>query len=208
MFTEIGHAGRTIVGDQARRQSAQGRQTGMCAGKDVDIGSAKRLDEPRLVVRIAQCRRIEAPAGERVGIAVHDGDPLAANVEAGNHRQSGECGENIRVPRRSGLEPGVDTVGAFDDGTRNVIRIGASATCGITVNAEFGLDIADDGVMGEHATIDLCIPGIVDIEPVEVTVENEGDRPGFCRRHALDGVERRQVAVEAADDIQGFGVDG
>ena len=110
--------------------------------------------------------------------------------------------------RSACLEPGVNAVGAFDDDAINVIRIGATAACRIAIDAEFGLDIADDGVMGEYATIDLGKTCVVDIKPVEVTVENESDRSGLSGRQAFDDVQCRQVAVEATENVQRFGLDG
>lgn len=74
----------------------QGRQAGMGAGKDVDLGAVEGIDDPWPVLRIVQRRRIETPTGEGVGVAVHDCNALAADREAGDHRQFGEGRKRFR----------------------------------------------------------------------------------------------------------------
>ena len=46
---------------------------------------------------------------------MHDRNVQTANGEAGDHRQTGQRGENVRVPGSRRLESGVNAVGAFDE---------------------------------------------------------------------------------------------
>jgi hypothetical protein len=84
----------------------------------------------------------------------------------------------------------VDAIRTFDDGRIDVIRIGTAATRHGTSDAEFGFDVAKDGVLRLDACIDGCEPGIIDIEPVEVAVEAEGHRAGFVGGQRFDGCQR------------------
>jgi hypothetical protein len=99
----------------------------------------------------------------------------------------------------------VDAIRTFDDGRIDVIRIGTAATRHGTSDAEFGFDVAKDGVLRLDACIDRCEPGIIDIEPVEVAVEAEGHRAGFVGGQRFDGCQRGQVTVQPADHIQRLG---
>jgi hypothetical protein len=56
----------------------------------------------------------------------------------------------------------------------------------------------------EHRLVDRGEAGVIDIEPVEVAVETEGGGRGFPCRELAQGLQRRQVAVEAANDVKGI----
>jgi hypothetical protein len=74
-------------------------------------------------------------------------DPAIADLVAGKHRQRGELLDNGGVPQSRRLEAGVDAIRTFDDGRIDVIRIGTAATRHGTSDAEFGFDVAEDGVL-------------------------------------------------------------
>ncbi|MDE2371922.1 MAG: hypothetical protein KGN16_23335 [Burkholderiales bacterium] len=65
----------------------------------------------------------------------------------------------------------MDAVRALDDAVVDAVGVSATAT-GLAVRCqEFGLDVAQDGVVREHPVIDLLEVAVRDVEPVEVAVE-------------------------------------
>jgi hypothetical protein len=57
--------------------------------------------------------------------------------------------------------------------------------------------------MARHALLDLGEPIAVGVEPVEVAVED--DHRSLRAGEAFDAIERREIAVEPADDIEHAG---
>ncbi|MCM8612995.1 hypothetical protein [Accumulibacter sp.] len=58
----------------------------MRAGEDIDRCSGKRLVDPLPVAGVVERGGSEAPAGQRVGVAMNDADHRLADTVAGEHR--------------------------------------------------------------------------------------------------------------------------
>ena len=59
--------------------------------------------------------------------------------------------------------------------------------------------------MPRDAALDLREPVRLGVEPVIIAVEHDGDRSALARRKPRDLAERREVSVEAADDVENVG---
>ena len=61
--------------------------------------------------------------------------------------------------------------------------------------------------MRRDAALDLREPVRLGVEPMEVAVEDDSDRRHFLRGQLFDRIERRQIAVQPADDIERLGLE-
>ena len=183
----------------------QNRQAGVRAGEHIHLDFGEGFGAPGLFFPIIQRGDIEAPARQRIGIAVQDADADVSQAKARHHRQLAQLAEQIGMPRRSALEHGVNLVRAFDHALIDRLRIGAAATGCIRVLTQFSLDVAQDGVVPQHAFVHFAKTGVIDVEPVDVAVEAQGHRAGFGASHRLDCSQALEIAVQSADHVQGFG---
>lgn len=60
----------------------------------------------------------------------------------------------------------------------------------------------------QHTAIDFVESMVINIEPIEVAVKADRDRSMFGLRHGFDGVQGRHIALQAADHVEDFGIDG
>jgi hypothetical protein len=154
----VRHTGGAIVGDDpcpVEIVRPHCRQAGMRAGKYVHVGLRERVDAPVVLARITQRGHIEAPARERLGISVNDADARGADSIARDHRQTGKAREDIRMPRRRSLERRMNLVRAIDGPLIDPVGIGAAAAGIIRIQVKLRFDIAEKGIVPQHALVDL-----------------------------------------------------
>jgi hypothetical protein len=75
----------------------------------------------------------------------------------------------------------------------------------VVVAGKLGFDITAESDLAQHAAVDRLEAGGIDVEPVEVSVEHQQGRVRLTRGESGDLIERRQIAVKPADDINCFG---
>ena len=102
---------------------------------------------PGVLRGVVQLGDIEAPARQRFGIAVHDADARRADAVAREHRQRIQTRQQIGMPRRRVLKPGVYPVRALDHRGGHRIRIGAAASGVVGFLAQLGLDVSNNGIV-------------------------------------------------------------
>jgi hypothetical protein len=119
--------------------------------------------------------------------------------------QLAEAVHQAREPPGRGPEPGHDLVGAIDDVVAHVAGIGAAAA-GVLGGGQLRLDVALDRMLGQHRLSDRLEVVGVHIQPVEVTVAHDRRPAGLLLGPLEHGPEARQVAVEAANDVQVAGL--
>jgi hypothetical protein len=83
-------------------EAAQGGQAGMAAGKQVDLGGGECGRLPVTFGGIVEACRVETPAGERIGVAVHHADAQVADAPPCRQRRLFEARKDVGVPRGGG----------------------------------------------------------------------------------------------------------
>ena len=130
--------------------------------------SACHFSKPRGIRRIVQRIMGEAPAGERLRIAMHDADARGADGRDQMHRQRGEARRHVATRHRTQI--GQDIVRPRDDAVVDVFRISAAAACTDVARAsDLGLDIAAHREVARHALLDCG-------EPVRLAHRTSGNR--------------------------------
>ena len=154
---------------------------------------------------ITQRGFIVRPAGERLAVAMDDGDTQAADVCRQRHRQCGEACAQFREFPCCFAQPRLDGVGTFDIGVADAVRVAATAAGIVVIAGQFSFDVAAYCMVAEHGFIDGRKTGGINVEPVEVTVEHQRGRRRFGGGQFAYGAQCRLVAVKPADDIQRVG---
>ena len=75
------------MGVGAAIEATQGGQAGVGTGEDIDPGGGERGFDPVALGGIVQRGGVEAPAGERLGVAMDDADHQVADAIAAQHGQ-------------------------------------------------------------------------------------------------------------------------
>ncbi|ODS95145.1 MAG: hypothetical protein ABS56_16450 [Lautropia sp. SCN 69-89] len=99
----------------------------------------------------------------------------------------------------------MDAVGAFNHCGVHLFGVSAAATGFISIRRQFSLHIPQDSLVEKNALIDGAKPFVVHIEPVEVPVEAQRDGGCFAGGHLFNHLQRGQIAVEPANDIESIG---
>jgi hypothetical protein len=97
--------------------------------------------------------------------------------------------------------------GAVDHVVVDVGGIGAATPGGLVLGGQLGFHVAFDGVVGQDRLADCAEVVGVDVQPMEVAVEHDRRRAAGLLLGPLEhGREGGGVAVQAADDIEGVGL--
>src|SRR5579871_6749088 len=109
------------------------------------------------------------------------------------------------MPRGRALKDCVYLIRPIDNSLIDAIRIRTPASGFGGALTQLRFHIADNGIVLKHALIDRAEPGVVNVEPVEVTVETELSASRFGSKHLLNRFERLEVPIHPANHIQGLG---
>jgi hypothetical protein len=134
-------------------------------------------------------------------------DPFAADAGGDVAGQLAEASDQLGELPGGGAEPGDDLIGAVDHVVADVIGIGAATPGGLVLGGQLGFHVALDGVVGQDRLADRAEVVGVDVQPMEVAVEHDRRRAvGLLVGPLEHGREGSGVAVQAADDIEGVGL--
>jgi hypothetical protein len=129
---EVGHAGGAVVDhDPGAFHRPQGGQAGVGTGEDLDPGFPKRGVNPVALVRGVEGGDVEAPAGQRLGIAMDHADRRTADTIATQHRKLAEPPQQFGMGLRGLFQAGMDAVRALHGAGIDILGIGAAAACTI-----------------------------------------------------------------------------
>ena len=214
---EVGHAGGAVVQHDgfkrgaSARQCLEHRQAGVGGGEHIDLCRIEPAAHALPVRCVVKALGREAPAGQRLGITVHDGDAPPADIDAAPHRQRLQRAREGRGACGGGAQPRHDLVRVVHHRITHPRGVGATAAgVGVAgvVGHEFGLDIAARRVEAEHRRVDGGEGGVVHIEPVEVAVEHEPLRAALTREEFEHAGQGLGVAVQPTHDIEHLAVRG
>jgi hypothetical protein len=137
---------------------------------------------------------------------VDDADAFAGDAGGQVSGQRIHPPHQIREPCGGRAQPRDDLVGAVDDVVADVVGVGA-ATPHVFLGGELGLDVALDRAAGQDSLADGAKVVGIGVQPVEVPVEHDRRRAtGFAVGQVQHGPQGEQVAVQAADHVQGVGL--
>ncbi len=205
---KIRHARRTVVehpgaaGTARHAQLLEHRQAGVRAGKDVHLRPLEPTPNQGQVLWVAQVFLGKAPAGQGLGVAVHQPHTHIAHLRHAPHGQTGQLGALFGRGGRAQLVQ--DAVGARDHVLAHPVGVGAAAaSLGVgVVFGQLGLDVAAQGHMRQDRRLHPREDGRVDVKPVKVAVEHQALTAGFLFKQAQHLVQRQLVAIQAAHHVQ------
>ena len=151
----------------------------MAASESVYIGTAEPV--PHLVVPgwIAQVFLRETPAGQGLGVTVHDSDAAIPNLCREPH---GQVRQGLPLAGCDGTTQLIkDAVRALYHAVVDPFGVGAATTrigMGIGIG-QLGFNVAAQCRVGQHRLLDPGKPSGIHIEPVEVTVEDQALAPSL-----------------------------
>ena len=205
---EIRHAGGAVVDDGqaagAQRESRARRQDRCGSRRTRRRARLRRIGvEPGAARRIVERVVREAPAGERGRVAVHDADAQSADLRHQVHRQRGRVVPSRRQGRRGPAQLGQDLVRARAPRPRRPTpdrRSRSRRRCrlGRAISVSTLPRIADGARRARRSRRTSRGSASNQWKSPLNTMRTRRARA----RQPLDRVERREIAVEAADDVE------
>ena len=179
----------------------------MRGGEDVQGVFGHEAVELVLAQHILQRFARAVPPSDELLIAVRDAHAAAGDLDKQRRRASDQRLFEVGVLIYSDGEHLVDAVRPAHGLVRGAIRIGAPAPHPyVDLASQLGFDVAHQGKVVRTSVGDRLLERgeVVGgfIEPVHIAVEHDERVGSFLGDHALDGIEREKVAVQAAHDVE------
>ena len=114
----------------------------MRAGKYIHLRLLEGPIQPCPIVCSIEFDRIKPPAGQGLGVPVHDPDATVANAVTGHHGQHRQRSQDRGKALCGRFQPRMNTIGARHGRRVYRVRIGAAATGVVTCRRQFRFDIA------------------------------------------------------------------